>query len=175
MSDEVVENKPQGPTAIIVRGPHGTLVERLKGPDGKFVKKERKLATKKDIQDVTREFLNDKFKKGPDGKMMKRDKTRLHETLEAMHKLTLSDNPVVAAAAVKAAEFLWVYAYGKPSMSDQDRSALELSGVKFVILERPELMHPEIVEEKPKPVLKPSFADQPQIIEPEYILENPQK
>lgn len=175
MADSVEESKPQGPTAIIVRGPHGELREALKGANGQFVKKERQLATKKDIQDVTREFLNTKFKKGADGKMEKRDKTRLHETLEAMHKLTLNENPVVAAAAVKAAEFLWVYAYGKPSMSEKDRSAMELAGVKYVILERPELMHPEVQEEKPKPVLKPSFVGEVPIIEPEYIIENPQK
>lgn len=175
MADSAEESKPQGPTAIIVRGPHGELREALKGANGQFVKKERPLATKKDIQDVTRNFLTSKLRKGPDGKMEKKSETRLYEVLEAMHKLATNDNPDVAAAAVKAAEFLWVYAYGKPSMSDKDRSAMELAGVKYVILERPELMHPEVQEEKPKPVLKPSFAEQPQIIEPEYIMENPQK
>jgi hypothetical protein len=173
MPDSVEETKPQGPTAIIVRGPHGELREALKGRDGKFVRKERKLATKKDIQDVTREFLTTKLEKDPNGKMTKRSKTRLHETLEAMHKLSTNDNPVVAAAAVKAAEFLWLYAFGKPSMSDKDRSAMELAGVKYVIVEAPELMHPEVIQEQPKPVLKPSFSEKPQIIEPEYIMENP--
>lgn len=154
-----VPQKPAGPTSILVRDPNGNFREALKGPDGKFVRKPRKLATVKDIQVVMREFLESPLEKGLDGKMHKRSKARLQQQLEAMHELATNKNPDVANAAVKAAELLWLRAYGKPAPSDRELAALETSSVKFVIVQAPELMHPDVLEEKPRETPKPAFID----------------
>jgi hypothetical protein len=60
---------------------------------------------------------------------------------------------------IKAAELLYLRFYGKPAVSDDELDALRVHGVKVVIVQAPELQNKEVVQEKPKEMLKPSFIE----------------
>ena len=161
--------KPAGNTSIIVRTPFGKegFREALKGPDGRFVAKTRK-ATKKDGQELFHEFMHAKYEKGSDGKLIKRDKTRLMELFESMQEMIMNKDPKASPAAVKAMELALVYLWGKPSQSDKDRAANELAGVKYVVIQAPELPNPGIVNaDEQKTPTKPSFLDDVEFLPPD--------
>jgi hypothetical protein len=163
------EEKPVGPTSLIVRTPFGKegFREALKGPDGRFIARKTQ-ATKKDVQDLLADFLLTKVERGKDGKMKKREKTRLQEQFEAMDDMVHNKDPKAAPAAVKAAELMWVYLFGKPSQSDKDRAANELAGVKYVVINAQPLPNPAVVnaDEQKKPT-KPSFIDDVTFLPPD--------
>jgi hypothetical protein len=62
-------------------------------------------------------------------------------------------------ASVKAYEIMMRRALGKEAPSEQELDKLTTQPVKVVVIQAPQLMHPEIQEEKPQEVLKPSFAE----------------
>ena len=167
--DQTQPEQPAGPTSIIVRTPFGKegFREALKGPDGKFVARKTQ-ATKKDVQELLADFLLTKVERDKDGKLKKREKTRLQEQFEAMDRMVHNTDPKAAPAAVKAAELMWVYLFGKPSQSDKDRAANELAGVKYVVIQAPALPNPTVVvAEDQKTPTKPSFLDDVTFLPPD--------
>jgi hypothetical protein len=63
-------------------------------------------------------------------------------------------------AAVCAFKEVRLSALGKPAPSEQEMDKLTTQPVKVVIINSPELMHPEVIqEEKKEKILKPSFAE----------------
>jgi hypothetical protein len=62
-------------------------------------------------------------------------------------------------AAVQAFKELRLSALGKPAPSEVEMDKLTTQPVKVVIINSPELMHPEVIQEKKQEVLKPSFAE----------------
>lgn len=73
--------------------------------------------------------------------------------------LTVKDAKI-AMASTQAFKELMLRAYGMPSRSDEELDALKEHGVKVVVITPPvEMVNKEIVEEKPRGKLTPSFID----------------
>jgi hypothetical protein len=69
-------------------------------------------------------------------------------------------DPKDKAAAVMAFKELTLRVFGKPSTSEEDReAATQSAGIRVVVIPSPELMVKDIIEEKPREQLKPSFID----------------
>jgi hypothetical protein len=63
-------------------------------------------------------------------------------------------------AKVKAAETIWLFTGGKPDPSEREMNKLETQPVRVVVIQSPQLMHPEVVDgDKPLEVLIPSFIE----------------
>jgi len=158
---ESTEEKPKGPLELVVRNTNGTFSTRLKDPKtGHFMKKDRPLPSAKELVRAGRQLLTS-AEAGPDGKLIKGSKTRHRKIFDNLVRIaTLEpDDPKALMAIIKAAELLYLRFYGKPSASDEEIEALKVHGVKVVIVQAPELQNKEVVEEKPKEILKPSFVD----------------
>jgi hypothetical protein len=69
------------------------------------------------------------------------------------------DESKLRMAAVQAFKELRLSALGKPAPSEVEMDKLTTQPVKVVIINSPELMHPEVQQEKKQEVLKPSFAE----------------
>ena len=73
--------------------------------------------------------------------------------------LTVKDAKL-SMASTQAFKELMLRAYGMPSRSDEELDALKEQGVKIVIITPPEeMVNKEVVEEKPKEKLTPSFIE----------------
>lgn len=165
MSEEkplvVPEEKPKGPLSLIVRNVNGTFSERLKDPKtGHFMKKQRPMPSAKELVRVGRQLLTS-AEVGPDGKMIRGATTRHRKIFDNLVRIATleTDDPKALMSIIKAAELLYLRFYGKPSASDEEIEALKIHGVRVVIVQAPELQNKEVVEEKPKETLKPSFID----------------
>lgn len=154
------ENKSEV-TTLVVPNPKGTGVrEILKGADGKFVKKPRRMITTLEITRMGRKLMN-----MPTGeKVGKRDINRFQKLFLTLYEIATNENSKTdakfAMASVQAAKELMLRVGGKPSSSDEEIEAFKQSGIKVILLSTPELMHPQLVEgETKKEKLKPSFID----------------
>lgn len=150
----------------------GGTSERLRGPKGQFVKKEKPLPP----ADV---FIRARRKK----MMNKRPNTDLtehqalfQELLDILHrpvekdaKTGLSDAKMVMAK-LKAAELILLYTEGKPMTSELDKGNEKVQPVKVVLLPSPTLMYPELIDgdkrEKEKHAAK---DDQPSFIDADFV------
>jgi hypothetical protein len=79
----------------------------------------------------------------------------------------LEADPKMVAAVATAYTAVGRRALGKESVIDEDREAEQFTGIKYVIIPQIDLMNKEVVEEKPKEVLKPSFIDAEIITNPQ--------
>jgi hypothetical protein len=185
-SEKKPEGNPEknpGPTTELVRNHFtGGLIQRERGINGKFLKKQKALPLTVDLTRLMRNLLNQAVA-GPDGKMSKGDKSRNRNMLDTMYryatmeaerplinkagepiivdgKLLTEVDPKIMMAAVQAYKELMLRAYGKPSASDEELDALKKQGVKIVLIEAPpNMMNREIVEERPRETLKPKFIE----------------
>src|ERR1700677_1014533 len=168
MSDSVEQSiepsAPKGLTELVVRNADGvTFSTRLKDKNGRFVKKPKPLPSGKEIVRLGRTLFNS-AEAGPDGKPVKGKKTRHRMIFDRLYEIATMqlDDPKALMAQIKAAELLYTRYWGKPSVSDEELEALQISGVKIVLVQPPDLMHKEFKEEK----------QQPQFIEAEIVGEN---
>lgn len=161
----------------------GTTKIMLRGEGGKFQKKPKSKPKSEEIVRYMRELLN-KAEAGPDGRFTRGDKTRFRRMFDNIFSIAAADpmQPVkdkfgniliddetgrpltyfdakCAMASTQAFKELMLRAYGMPSKSDEELDALKQEGVKIVVIAPPEMMNKEIVEEKPKEKLVPSFID----------------
>jgi hypothetical protein len=145
-------------TSITVRNRDGSFRTMNKDEKGHFIKKARPLPSALEVTRTMRKFLE----KTPAGQTESRI-LRITENIadiadcrELDPKTGLRD-PKMAMASVKAFEALWLRAYGKPSLSDDEKDALKHSGVKIVIVEAPTCL--PAAEEPKEEKKQPSFAE----------------
>jgi hypothetical protein len=124
------------------------------------MKKPRPMPSAKELVRVGRQLLTS-AEVGPDGKMIRGATTRHRKIFDNLVRIATleTDDPKALMSIIKAAELLYLRFYGKPSASDEEIEALKIHGVRVVIVQAPELQNKEVVEEKPKETLKPSFID----------------
>ena len=166
MADSEKEPKPlpasqEGVTSLVVRNPKDkdgvvTTREALKNTKGQFVKKPKPLLPTVEFTRAERKALN----------AASPTKEGLTEYMHAfMNLVRIAQNedsdPKAMMAAVKAFEVLRTSALGKPAPSEQELDKITNQPVKTIIIQAPQLMHPEIIDgDKPKEEKKqPSFAE----------------
>lgn len=162
--------------SLVVSHPQGQRELLKDQKSGKFVKKPKKAP--KDTREVTqymRDFLSTQVATGDT--LDRSARSRLLHILENMADIATFDSSNVcvgvdkdgnaiygpdakmAMASVKAAELLMLRAYGKPAPSSEEMDALKRSGVRIVVVEQPQIIHPEVQEEKPRAEIKPVFIE----------------
>jgi hypothetical protein len=166
MSDSEKEPKPlpvelpEGTKSLVVRNQPNkegivTTREVLVNEKGRFVKKPKPLIPTIEFTRSERKLLN----------KVRSDKDGLSEYMVAfMNILRIAQHASTDAkemmAAVKAFEVLRLSALGKPAPSEQELDKLQTQPIKVVILQAPQLMHPEVQEEKRfEEKTQPSFID----------------
>ena len=152
----IVTPLPEGVTSLVVVNQHGAAREMLKDEKGRFVKKQKPLIPTVEFTRAERKKLSN----------VRSDKDGLTEYMVAfMNIVRIAQNedndPKAMMAAVKAFEVLRTSALGKPATSEQDLDRITTQPVKVIIVQAPQLMHPEVVDadklvEKAK---QPSFAE----------------
>lgn len=159
--DPVVEaqpEKPVGPTAIIVRTKHGGLREALKDEHGKFVKKQRGMPETREVTRLIRNILNAPV--AIDGKIDRKGKKAIERMVDNIISIASYEghDPKGMMAAVQAFEALMLRAHGKPKANEEEMEAMQLSGVKYVVIRAPELPNSEVVDAgEDKTPTQPSF------------------
>ena len=158
------------------------LTKRIRGEGGKFKKQPK---TKPKSEDMTRYIRNvlNRAEANEDGTITRGSKSVIHRMVKNITKNAMMDaerpvfdklgNPVcdadgnpikvvdpkvMTASAVNFKEIM-LRGYGMPSKSDEELEAQKTQGVKIVILQHPEMMDKNVVEDKPKEALKPAFID----------------
>ena len=160
-------NPPEGTTAIVVKNRFGGGSSvRLKNEKGQFVRKARPMPDGREIKRIGRLELM-KLEADPvTGKITKGAKKKFQRIFDNMYDI--ATNPLAktdakyAAASKQAADWIMLNFIGKPSETDEDKEDNKLAGVKFVLIQQPELMHKESfpIEEDPfKTPEKPRFAE----------------
>jgi len=171
MSKETVDltqplNPPEGTTAIVVRnGKGGGTSVRLKNEKGQFVRKQRPMPDGREFKRIGRNALM-KLEADPvTGKITKGSKSKFQKIFDNM--VMIATNPLAendakyAAASKQAADWIMLNFIGKPSETDEDKEDNKLAGIKFVLIQQPELMHKDSVdvEDRFKEPEKPAFID----------------
>jgi hypothetical protein len=165
MSDETKPlSPPDGTTAIVVKNKNGggTSV-RLKNEKGQFVKKPKARGSSKEINDHMRRLLTMVEADPTTGRITKGSRNHITKMTLNMARIAEYDgeDPKSKSAAVQAYTALMNRAYGMPNKSDEEREENKLSGVKFVLIQQPDIMHKELVdvEDRFKEPEKPAFID----------------
>lgn len=143
-----------------------TFSTRLRKADGTFAKKEKTMPSSRELTRWGRTLLA-QAEAGPDGKVIKGTATRHRKMFDNLVRIasyvppeeaSVGDKAKAAMASVKSFEILYRRFFGKEPVSDQELEAVKQSGVKFVLIQSPEL-----VNNTPKPEIKqptkPSFID----------------
>lgn len=163
--------KPVGPTSIIVRTKHGGLREALKDEHGKFVKKQRHMPETRDVTRIIRNILESPVA-DENGVIDRKGKKAIQLMVESLIQIVIdgkNGDGKDKMAAAQAFEALMLRGHGKPKANDDELAAMQLSGVKYVVITAPEnMMNPEIVKaDEVKPPTKPSFLDDVTFLPPD--------
>ncbi len=174
--------KPETTTEIVLHHITGMPTTRIRGANGKYVKQKSTAGTSKNRRDALRNLLDAGFA-GPDGKFKRGGKSRFQLILDNQIKNAMMDasqpvldkfgNPVmvdekpvmivdpkIMMASTQAFKEIMLRADGKYATSEEDLEAQKLHGVKIVVITPPpEMMNREVVEEKPREKLLPSFIE----------------
>lgn len=164
MVDSDVKNKPQadlnplpeGTSLVVVRTKEGGTREMLRNEKGTFVKKPKPLIPTLEFTRSERKKLN----------TVRSDKEGLTEYMVAFMNLLriaqhVSTDAKEMMASVKAFEILRLSALGKPDPSEREMDKLTNQPVKTIIIQMPQLMNSEVVDDSKKAAEKkqPSFAE----------------
>jgi hypothetical protein len=175
--------KPETTTEIVLHHISGAPVTRIRGAGGKYVKQKTTAGTSKGRRDVLRNFL-DAGIAGPDGKFKRGGKSRFQMILDNQIKNAMMDpeqpvfdklghpimkengkplvvvDPKIMMASTQAFKEIMLRADGKYATSEEDLEAQKLHGVKIVVIEAPSnMVNREVIEEKTKEKLTPSFIE----------------
>jgi hypothetical protein len=156
--EQAQPGKPVESMAIVVRNPDGSTRVAKRGSDGKFVRT-RKMPSSLDYTRRARKLLDRPIEE----RTRKEIVTVYDEMVNHMIDIArgkVEGDPKDKAAAVMAFKELTLRVFGKPSTSEEDReAATQGAGIRVVVIPSPELMVKDIIEEKPREQLKPSFID----------------
>ena len=152
---------PEGTSLIVVRTKEGTTRELLKKANGQFARKPKPLIP---TEEFTRQRRKRMMRINSAG--LTEDMAIVEELLDIIHTPIKADtksglpDAKYAMAKVKAAETIWLFTGGKPDPSEREMNKLETQPVRVVVIQSPQLMHPEVVDgDKPLEVLIPSFIE----------------
>jgi hypothetical protein len=139
---------------VFVKNKDGSVREAIRTANGTFKKKPKPLIPTIEFTRQERKLLNS----------VRSDKDGLTEYMAAYTNiLRIAQNkdkdPKAKMAAVKAFEILRLSALGKPSPSEQELDKLTTQPVRVVVLQPPQMMVPEVQEEKPKKILIPDWVE----------------
>jgi len=151
-SNVTPEELPTGVTTLTITR-RGKPFTQQKDAQGRFLKKAKPLLPAIEFTRAERKHLN---KQRADGL------TEYMAMFINMVKIAQydGDDAKMRGAAVCAFKEVRLSALGKPAPSEQEMDKLTTQPVKVVIINSPELMHPEVIqEEKKEKILKPSFAE----------------
>jgi hypothetical protein len=152
----ISQELPEGTSLVVVKTKEGGVREMLRSDKGHFVKKPKPLIPTIEFTRRIRKILYSPSKeKGKEG-LSECDVATLNMLRIAQNP---DSDPKAMMAAAKAYEILMRRGLGKEDPSEQELDKLTHQAVKVVVIQAPQLMHPEIIEEKPKELLKPSFAE----------------
>lgn len=162
MSDSEEKKEKIEPVAIILKNIDGGVRTALRGSGGKFVKKPRAMPS---AQEVTRTFRNmaNELTESTDQKTgkisRKSNAARAFDYMLRASRGQVDDDPKKIMAAVSAFKEWTLRAYGKPSVSDEEKEALKYAGIKTVVINMPDLINPDVVTEVPAIPTRPSFIE----------------
>lgn len=163
MADSEEKDKPQNPagTTLVVVKKDGTKRTLLKGADGKFARKAKPITPSSEFIAKRRKRMLRTNESG-----LTEDMAIVEELLDILHtpigvdKKSGLPDAKFAMAKVKAAETVWLFTFGKPDPSEREMDKLETQPVRVVVIQSPQLMHPDIVDgDKPLETLVPSFIE----------------
>ena len=146
---------PESTALVIVKTKEGETREMIRDTgSGKFVKKTRPLIPTIEFTRAERKKLN----------AVRSDKGGLTEYLVAFMNIVRiaqceDTDPKAMMAAVKAFEVIRQSALGKYATAEQDLDRITTQPVKVVVIQAPQLMHPDVIEEKPKEILVPAWVE----------------
>ena len=147
------DRNPLAVTTLVIKNRMGggTRIQQ-KDSKGRFLKKAKPLIPSIEYTRAERKFFNKPRANG---------KTEYMVMFENMVKIAQydGDDAKLRMAAVQAYKETRLSALGKPAPSEVEMDKLQTQPIKVVIINSPELMHPEVQEEKKPEVLKPSFAE----------------
>jgi hypothetical protein len=154
MEDSKTQAGPSTPPVVtteITMVRRGATIVQRKDAQGRFLKRPKPLIPTIEYTRAERKFFN---KARADGK------TEYMHMFENMVRIAQydGDDAKLRMAAVCAYKETRLSALGKPAPSEVEMDKLTTQPVKVVIINSPELMHPEVQEEKKAEVLTPSFA-----------------
>ena len=162
------EDKPAGTTAIIVRSNSGGYRELLKDENGRFAKKKRGMPETREVTRIIRNILHAPV--AIDGKIDRKGKKAIQAMVENLIHIATYDGSDAKGmmAAVQAFEALMLRAHGKPKANEEELEAMQLSGVKYVVIQAPELPNAEVIDaDKLKPPVQPSFLNDVEFLPPD--------
>lgn len=159
MADSEAKDKtqaePENPSGCtsLVRNVDGTMREQPRNEKGQLMKKPKPLIPTIEFTRAERKALNKLSAEG--------DKTEYMKAFMNIVRIAQYDGDDAKAmmAAVKAFEAIRLSALGKPAPSEQELDKLQTQPVKVIIVQAPQLMHPDLQEEKRETKTKPAFAD----------------
>src|SRR5258708_21099134 len=185
-SSEKPELKPQAKsetTEIVLHHISGMPVTRIRGAGGKYVKQKNTAPTSKARRDILRNLLDAGFA-GADGKLKRGGKTRFQLMLDNQIKIAMDsgDQPSfykfgnlflkndgtpltivdakIRMAAIQAFKEIMLRSDGKYATNEEDLEAQKMHGVKIVVITPPpEMINREVLEDKPREKLQPSFIE----------------
>ena len=146
---------PESTALVIVKTKEGETREMIRDTgSGKFVKKTRPLIPTIEFTRAERKKLN----------AVRSDKEGLTEYMVAFMNIVRiaqceDKDPKAMMAAVKAFEVIRQSALGKYATAEQDLDRITTQPVKVVVIQAPQLMHPDVIEEKPKEILVPAWVE----------------
>ncbi len=149
LKPDSAEQQP-GESLAVITGDHGKTWKMIRGADGKFRKSAN---TQRVIEKSIKKHDRFLF-----GKAEGKTQDRLSELMEKLYTLSMNEsNADNLNAIVKAVDLLLTRSSaGKVATKVEDNR----TPVTMVIVPAPTLMHPEIMEERPRRPLEPCFAEQ---------------
>jgi hypothetical protein len=135
------DDKPAGPTSIVVANQHGHLREVQKDEKGRFIKKAKPLIPTIEFVRKERKILFSPIN-GKDG-MTEHEEAFINILRIAQNK---DKDPKAMMAAVKAYEIIMRRALGKEAPSEQEMDKLTTQAVRVIMVPVPQIMHPEVVD-----------------------------
>jgi hypothetical protein len=168
---EAQTEKPSGPTAIVVRNRDGGVREALKNEKGQFVKKPKRMPETREVTRIIRNILNMPVA-DVNGKIDRKGKKAIEEMVGSLIQIVLDGQNGKGPdrmAAVQAFEALMLRGHGKPQTSDADMESMQLSGVKYVVIQAPEnMMKSEVIDVNDiKKPIQPSFINDVEFLPPD--------
>lgn len=165
--EQAIEKKKPETTEIVVKNSDGeTFSTRLKGPDGKFVKKPKTMPSSRELTRRGRAMLFKRIKvEGCEDPVMAFEAMTQFMIDVSMGKV--EGDPKKLMVAVQAYEKVLKRLIGKEPLSDEDREAQkEQNAIRFVLVQPPELKNKEEKKQLTQPI-RPAF-----IIDAEIVKQN---
>src|SRR5271157_2313134 len=153
---------------IIVRG--NVTVKIMRGEGGKFKRQPKAMPSSKEFTRLTRNYMLS-MEVGKDGKISKGSKSKYEQMCENIICIarriptvlpngdTIKRDAKEDMAAVQAYKVITDRGLGQLPKSEEEIEAMQTQGVKMVIVLPPEMVNKEVIEEKPREKLVPSFIE----------------